>query len=195
MICYHTTDAADAILSDGFRDNTGSYMMAEVTGVWLGDSPMDINEGPTGDQVLRVEFPDDVDLGDFEVIEDEKPYREWCVPAALINEHATVTLMTDDELEEIRVIIWRGHLDPPPWAGERPSERRTRLPWCDPPCTATLRLCATAVQLRRARALFNTARRVSVSSLPNEGGTSPSSAHIVAAIGCSWWMLWGHAEG
>jgi hypothetical protein len=90
MICYHTTDAADTILRYGFRDATGSYMFAtfELTGVWLGDSPMDINEGAKGDQVLQVEFSDDVDLGDFEVVEEYKPYREWCVPAALINERA-----------------------------------------------------------------------------------------------------------
>lgn len=86
MICYHTTDAAEAILRHGFRDSTGSYgLTIELTGVFLGDSPMDINEGAKGDQVLRVEFPDDVDLGDFELVEEHKPYREWCVPAALIN--------------------------------------------------------------------------------------------------------------
>ncbi|WP_156763351.1 hypothetical protein [Mycobacterium scrofulaceum] len=98
MICYHTTDAADAILRDGFRDATGSYMFANLvlTGVWLGDSPMSINEGAVGDQVLRVEFPDDVDLSDFEVIEEHKPYREWCVPAALINQRAIVTLSNTD---------------------------------------------------------------------------------------------------
>jgi hypothetical protein len=99
VICYHTTDAADAILRDGFSDATGSYMFAnsELTGVWLGELPMDINEGATGDQVLRVEFGDDVDLDDFEAIEEHKPYREWCVPATLINAHATVTLVSDDE--------------------------------------------------------------------------------------------------
>lgn len=78
---------------------------------------MDINDGAKGDKVLRVELPDDVDLGDFEVIEDGKPYREWCVPAALINAHATVTLMTDDELERLGATIWRGYLDPPFWIG------------------------------------------------------------------------------
>jgi hypothetical protein len=72
MNCYHTTDAADAILREGFRDTTRSYMFAEfeLTGVWLGDSPMDIKEGATGDQVLRVEFPEGVDLGNFEIIEE-----------------------------------------------------------------------------------------------------------------------------
>jgi hypothetical protein len=116
VICYHTTPAAEEILSGGFRDATGSYGFVgiEVTGVWLGDRPMDINEGAKGDQVLRVEFGDDVDLDDFEVIEDLKPYREWCIPAEVINTHATVTLLGDDELEDLGAIIWRGYLDPPP---------------------------------------------------------------------------------
>jgi hypothetical protein len=73
----------------------------ELTGVWLGDSPMDMNEGAKGDQVLQVEFPNDVDLGDFEVVKEHKPYREWCVPAALINAQATVTLMSDDDVDEL----------------------------------------------------------------------------------------------
>jgi hypothetical protein len=92
MICYHTIDAADEILCDGFRDPTGSYGLVgfELTGVWLGDSPMDINEGATGDQVLRVEFGDDIDLGEFEVIEEHKPYREWCMLGALVNAHVAV---------------------------------------------------------------------------------------------------------
>ena len=97
-IYFHTTDAADAILRDGFRDSTGGYMMANIvlTGVWLGDSPMTVNEGAKGEQVLRVEL--EADMGDFEVIEEGKPYREWCVPAALINDRATVTLVDVDLL-------------------------------------------------------------------------------------------------
>jgi hypothetical protein len=81
VICYHTTDAAEAILSDGFRDATGSYMFigAELTGVWLSDTPLDGNEGAKGDQVLRVEFPDEFDLDVFEVVEEGggMGYREW----------------------------------------------------------------------------------------------------------------------
>jgi hypothetical protein len=120
VIFYHTTDAADVIRRDGFRDGVGSYGFSsyEFTGVWLGDRPCDVNEGAKGDQVFRVELPDDVDLSDYELIEEHKPYREWCVPAALINKRATVTLMTDDELEGIGSAIYRGYLDhsPPPWA-------------------------------------------------------------------------------
>jgi hypothetical protein len=46
MIYYHTTDAADEILRGGFQEATGSYGFAPLglTGVFLGDSPMTINE-------------------------------------------------------------------------------------------------------------------------------------------------------
>ena len=39
-----------------------------------------INEGATGDGVLELTLPDDFDLDDYELIEEGKPYREWCVP-------------------------------------------------------------------------------------------------------------------
>lgn len=70
--------AAEAILRDGFRDSTGGYGFAELelTGIWLGDSPMTANEGAKGGQVLAVEVDEDL-LADYEVIEDGKPYREW----------------------------------------------------------------------------------------------------------------------
>ena len=107
MICYHTTDAAERILDHGFRDSTGSYGLSfELTGVFLGDSPMDINEGATGNQVLRVEFPDDVDLDDFELVEDGKPYREWCVPAELIKARATVTKLSEDDVDALARERW-----------------------------------------------------------------------------------------
>jgi hypothetical protein len=49
MIVYHCTDAADEILSDGFRDGFGSYLtMNTYTGVWVSDSPLSVNEGATG---------------------------------------------------------------------------------------------------------------------------------------------------
>jgi hypothetical protein len=109
---YHTTDAAEAILANGFRDATGSYGFVnfELTGVFLADMPVDVNEGAKGEQVLRVEVPDDVDLAEYGLIEEggtaasgrpEGSYREWCVPAALVNTHATVTLMSEAEVDEL----------------------------------------------------------------------------------------------
>jgi hypothetical protein len=133
VICYHTTDAADEILAHGFRDATGSYGYdAERTGIFLGDSPMGINEGAKGDQVLRVEFPDDVDLSEYEWVDEEHQYyRERHVPAKAIKERATdVRLMSDDELERMGATIWRGYLDPTPPGSSRTLTRATRRRRC-----------------------------------------------------------------
>lgn len=96
---FHTTDAAYVILRDGFRDGTGNYMLVgfTLTGVFLADRPVDSNEGAQGDQVLAVELGDDVRLDEFELVEEGKPYREWCVPAEILNRHAMVRLLVDDE--------------------------------------------------------------------------------------------------
>ena len=94
MRLFHTTDAAEAILRDGFRDATASYGLATTVrnGVFLADAPVGVNEGAIGDQVLEVTLPDDLDLGDFELVEGGKPYREWCVPAALLNTRGRLRL-------------------------------------------------------------------------------------------------------
>jgi hypothetical protein len=113
-ILYHTTHkkAADAIIRGGFKDATGYYMTTEEwTGVWLADQPLDINEGADGDTLLEVEFDDLAPLEDHELVEDEdhelvedgKPYREWLVPAALVNSIG-------------RVRIWGPRADYPSWA-------------------------------------------------------------------------------
>jgi hypothetical protein len=39
-------------------------------------------------------------------IDESNLYREWCVPAALINALASVTLMTDDDVDELAGERW-----------------------------------------------------------------------------------------
>jgi hypothetical protein len=75
---FHTTHAADAILRDGFRDNTSNYLMSALTltGVFIADRPLDANEGAKGDQLLEIELPGDLDLHEYELVEDQKPHRE-----------------------------------------------------------------------------------------------------------------------
>jgi hypothetical protein len=102
MRYFHTTDSAAVILTAGFRDATSNYLTTlTLTGVFLADGPVDVNQGASGDQVLAVDLSDDVLLGEFELVEEGKPYREWCVPANLINTHGTVQLLTDDELDDL----------------------------------------------------------------------------------------------
>jgi hypothetical protein len=99
---FHRTAAGNAIANGGFRHATGSYLLLgiELTGVFISDRPVDCNEGAKGDQLLAVELDEDVNLDGFEIVEDDKPYREWCVPAALLNARGAVRLLTDDERDE-----------------------------------------------------------------------------------------------
>lgn len=103
MILYHTTDAAEVILVNGFRDAEGSYMFANLTlrGVFLAKTPANVNDGAKGEDVLEVKFPDDVDLEEYAIVEEGRPAWEWCVPAEVINGQATVRLMTEQEVDTL----------------------------------------------------------------------------------------------
>jgi hypothetical protein len=100
---YHTTTTAAAaeILAGGFRDGEGTYGFRRLLrGVWLADSPVDGNEGAPGwpsegDPVLAVDIPEEL-LGDLEVVEDGKGYREWLVPADLANQHRPYLVDPDE---------------------------------------------------------------------------------------------------
>jgi hypothetical protein len=85
MIVYHVTYEADAILTDGFRDGEGTYLTANVyRGVWVSDGPLDVNEGADGNRLFAIDIPETV-IPDFEWVEDDKAYREWLVPAEVLN--------------------------------------------------------------------------------------------------------------
>ena len=93
---YHRTSlaVAAAILQDGFRDHVGTYMTdQEFRGVWLSDEPLDVNEGAIGDALLEIDLGLEDDAIDrYEWIEEGKGYREWLIPAALINANASIRL-------------------------------------------------------------------------------------------------------
>ena len=96
---FHRTCVADAILREGFRDGHGSYGLATLTltGVFISDEPLDVNEGAHGDDLLEITFPSTVVLDDFEIVEELSGYREWCVPAALLNQQGTIRLIPEDD--------------------------------------------------------------------------------------------------
>ena len=100
MILYHrtTSNAAHAILTSGFRDNTDTYMVAEKhTGVWLSNVPLDENEGAWGDVLLKVTLAlPEKDIAQYEWIEEGKGYREWLLPADLINREGAVEVAERD---------------------------------------------------------------------------------------------------
>jgi len=93
-----TANAAQAILSSGFKDGTGKYLAKnEYSGVWLSDVPLTLNEGADGDTLLEVnlDLPKD-ELQDYEWVEDGKPYREWLIPAELINTRASIRIKDEE---------------------------------------------------------------------------------------------------
>ena len=111
LMLFHrtTTEAARKILASGFRDSIGAYLTdAHHTGVWLSDKALDINDGVSGDVVLQIAFSalTEQHLADFEWIEEERSYREWLVPAALINGNATVELIDEDAFAPPRFLVW-----------------------------------------------------------------------------------------
>jgi hypothetical protein len=111
VIGYHTTEDPEQLLADGFSGGIEDVLIGGIllTGVWLADTPLDGNEGARGHEVLRVEFPDTVDLGRYEIVEEDGDmgYREWYVPAALIDTHARVTWLSEDEVAEVKARRWQ----------------------------------------------------------------------------------------
>jgi len=99
MKLYHRTYHARKILTQGFRDATDYYLTTSLhTGVWFSDRPLDINEGADGDTLLTVDIPESA-VADYEWIEDEKPYREFLIPASLANQYGPPTIVQCDDEE------------------------------------------------------------------------------------------------
>lgn len=97
---YHRTFGAETILRDGFADSTGSYGFKTLTlsGVWISDEPLDVNEGADGDTLLRLDPLGEVDLDPFEVVEELTSFREWCVPAEMLNRAFRVTVVDEADV-------------------------------------------------------------------------------------------------
>ena len=105
IFVYHTTNAADDILRNKFQDTTKIIDGTSFTGVWLAEKPV----GAKGDQILMVGFSGlgVIDFDNYEVVEEGKPYRDWCIPATEINKSAQVYLMCDSLAETMRSPQWR----------------------------------------------------------------------------------------
>ena len=102
LTLYHCTSesAARQILAVGFRDHMDRYLTdREWTGVWLSDRPMNNTEGASGDTVLQIEIADEI-LTPYEWVEEGKSYREWIVPAAVLNKDGRVTLANLGERQD-----------------------------------------------------------------------------------------------
>ena len=108
MIVYHRTDQSEHIIGEGFRDGSGRYMFdIRLTGVFVSDVPLDGNEGAKGSDLLAVDIDEGL-LGPFELVDEESVanYREWCVPAEVLNTHGKVVLLSGPELDAAETVRW-----------------------------------------------------------------------------------------
>ena len=100
-IFYHRTTrrSAEAILRDGFRDAVGKCVADRVLrGVWLEDAPLDCNVGANDSHLLKVTLAlSDEEMDAYECKRNGCSYREWLVPAAILNDKATVEIVSVDE--------------------------------------------------------------------------------------------------
>jgi hypothetical protein len=98
LVFYHRTnsDVAEKILSEGFQDGHGTYMTErEWTGVWVSDRPLDGNEEASGDCLLKITLTcDEAAIADYEWVEEGtiRNYREWLIPADLLNQLGSIAL-------------------------------------------------------------------------------------------------------
>src|SRR5215207_4871205 len=107
MRLFHATTAVAvaAILAEGFRDSTGRYGTAcEFTGVWLSGRPLDENEGTDGGEILEVllDLPhSEIHLWEWVEEGGGSGYREFLIPAAVVNAAATVRPISGEELDAL----------------------------------------------------------------------------------------------
>jgi hypothetical protein len=113
MLVFHRTHHADAILREGFRDE--SYVLpgsGELRGVFVSaDWPLDENEGTDGDAVLELEIPDGL-FTEYEWVEEGKTYREAMIPARDLNAcRSTLRELAADEIDALTDSRWRAFDD------------------------------------------------------------------------------------
>jgi hypothetical protein len=106
MRLFHITNIAnaEAILKDGFRDVMGYHHAGqEWTGIWVSSEPLDWSQRQyldDGITLFAIEIPEE-DISDLEWVEEGKAYREWLVPAALLNSYGPPVVTDDYEDDEI----------------------------------------------------------------------------------------------
>ena len=96
-IFFHRTTPEDArsVIESGFKNGSGYFLSNRIwTGVWLSSVPIGSDHGAEGDALLMVELEiDDGELARWEWVAEGRTYREWLIPANILNKCATVELV------------------------------------------------------------------------------------------------------
>jgi len=95
------------VLHTGFQNHRSNYLTdSEWEGVWISSKPLDCNEGLPIKATVLLEIDlalSESDIADYEWTEEGQSYREWLVPAALLNAHGKVRVTSDEELDSLEL--------------------------------------------------------------------------------------------
>jgi hypothetical protein len=96
-IFYHRTNAenAQAIIESGFKNSSGYFLSNRIwTGVWLSSVPVDSEDAGEDAALLMVKLNlDENELAKWEWASEGRSYREWLIPAGIVNKHAKVEMI------------------------------------------------------------------------------------------------------
>jgi hypothetical protein len=105
LVLWHRTASAANILSHGWHDGgsadgqRGALAIAALgQGVYVSNRPLDCHEGAKGEQLLRVVLAlSEGEISEYEIVEEsgDATYREWCMPAAVLNARGRTALWRD----------------------------------------------------------------------------------------------------
>ena len=91
IILYHRTNSAESarsILSEGFRDGEGYYLLNIMTsGVFLSNAPLDVNEGTGNGPLLEVR------LGSVIAVSPHRSIADICDPLLHTTERASLYIV------------------------------------------------------------------------------------------------------
>src|SRR5258705_14025157 len=103
MLFYHRTSTARKILREGFRSVTWQVGDQTFRGIWISNRPLKTNDDEKGDELLEIILdPEQCQLDRFELGDKGKFYREWCVPASILNTYSRRRLVPWHETTESR---------------------------------------------------------------------------------------------
>ena len=87
MKLFHRTTNAEEILKNGFQDMQGQHQStSNLRGILMTDEPLQTKEDSTGFDLLVLDIPEEL-VTPYEWTDPGKPYREFVVPAELVNLH------------------------------------------------------------------------------------------------------------
>ena len=91
--CSKTTEETHTILRDGFIND---LKYRGISCIYLADTLA----AQPGEQLLEISLPAEIDISPFEIFAPGARWREWCVPANIVNQYGKIRQLPEDERKQ-----------------------------------------------------------------------------------------------